>query len=202
MLLLTILNVSLAYSILVVDKSGAPIQNAYVELIPKKEGATVQPKDKVIIDQENKEFVPMVTAIPVGTNVFFPNSDNIQHQIYSFSAAKNFDLPLYSSSDVNSIVFDKVGVVSMGCNIHDWMLAYVYVYESIHFKSTDSEGLAVFDDLPEAEYTLRVWSPRLRSPKNTIEVDLVVDKDSSMTKQVLNVRKSVRKPPRIEDKEY
>ncbi|MBM76383.1 MAG: methylamine utilization protein [Proteobacteria bacterium] len=202
MMVLTMLSISLAYNVHVVDKSGAPIQDAYVELIPKKEPATVQPKDKVIIDQVDKEFVPMVSAVPVGTTVFFPNSDNIQHQIYSFSSAKNFDLPLYGSNDVNSIVFDNVGVVSMGCNIHDWMLAYVYIYESVYFKSTNSEGLAIFDDIPDAEYTLRVWSPRLRSPKNTIEVDIVVNKDNSSSKQVLNVRKSVRKPARIEDKEY
>ena len=201
-MVLTMLSISLAYNVHVVDKSGAPIQDAYVELIPKKEPATVQPKDKVIIDQVDKEFVPMVSAVPVGTTVFFPNSDNIQHQIYSFSSAKNFDLPLYGSNDVNSIVFDNVGVVSMGCNIHDWMLAYVYIYESVYFKSTNSEGLAIFDDIPDAEYTLRVWSPRLRSPKNTIEVDIVVNKDNSSSKQVLNVRKSVRKPARIEDKEY
>ena len=95
MMVLTMLSISLAYNVHVVDKSGAPIQDAYVELIPKKEPATVQPKDKVIIDQVDKEFVPMVSAVPVGTTVFFPNSDNIQHQIYSFSSAKNFDLPLY-----------------------------------------------------------------------------------------------------------
>ena len=200
--ILILLSVSFAYDVQVVDKSGAPIQDAYVELIPKNGVVNPQSKDKMIIDQVDKEFVPMVSAVPVGTTVFFPNSDNIQHQIYSFSSAKNFDLPLYGSSDVNSILFDKSGIVSMGCNIHDWMLAYVYIYESIYFKSTNGDGLASFENLPEADYTLRIWSPRLRSPKSVLELDLSVNKETVMTKQTLNVRKSIRKPPRIEDKEY
>src|ERR1700704_3875919 len=79
-------------------------------------------KGKVVadaVDQVDKQFVPYVKAIFVGSTVRFPNSDNIRHQVYSFSQPKKFELPLYSGTDAPPIIFDKPGVVVLGCNIHD-----------------------------------------------------------------------------------
>src|ERR1700674_1744208 len=117
------------------------------------------PKDAV--DQVDKQFVPYVKAIFVGSTVRFPNSDNIRHQVYSFSPAKKFELPLYSGTDAPPIVFDKPGVVILGCNIHDWMVGYIYVSETPFFAKTEAAGKATIDDLPPGEYTVRVWHPSM-----------------------------------------
>ena len=82
---------------------------------------------QVTITQRNKEFEPYVTPIQVRTTVGFPNEDDTLHNVYSFSEAKKFHLPLYKDSPPDPVTFDKPGAVILGCNIHDWMMAYVYV---------------------------------------------------------------------------
>jgi hypothetical protein len=81
--------------------------------------------------------------------------------VYSFSPAKRFELPLYAGVPAEPIVFDKPGVVVLGCNIHDWMVGYVYVSESPYFPKTGSDGRALLADLPPRAYTLRVRHPQL-----------------------------------------
>ena len=77
-----------------------------------------------------REFVPFVTVVQTGTVVTFPNRDPILHHVYSFSPAKQFEIKLYTGKSPTEIVFDKAGVVTLGCNIHDHMIAYVYVSDS------------------------------------------------------------------------
>jgi hypothetical protein len=103
-----------------------------------------------------------MTAVQVGTAVSFPNSDNIRHHVYSFSPAKKFELPLYSGVPAEPVVFDKVGFVTLGCNIHDWMIAYVAVLPTPHFQVTRQDGRAVLKDLPAGQYTVQVWHPALK----------------------------------------
>ena len=108
-------------TISVVDKKSKAVADAYVELVAKDKSHRVKAK-KGTIDQVDKEFDPLLSAVPVGSQVAFPNSDNIQHQIYSFSKAKSFDLPLFEKNESKSVLFEQAGIVQMGCNIHDWML--------------------------------------------------------------------------------
>jgi plastocyanin len=113
-----------------------------------------------VIDQVNKRFVPRVSVVRTGTSVTFPNSDHIRHQVYSFSPAKTFSLKLYASSPAVEVVFDKPGLVVLGCNIHDTMVGFVGVADSPYFgKITGSAGVTL--DLPAGRYRLRVWHPNL-----------------------------------------
>ena len=96
----------------------------------------------------------------VGTSVSFPNNDNVRHQVYSFSPAKRFELQLYAGVPAQPIVFDKPGVVVLGCNIHDWMIGYVYVSESPYFAKTGANGKARITNLPPRAYIVRVWHPQ------------------------------------------
>ncbi len=77
--------------------------------------------------------------------VQFPNKDNIRHHVYSFSAARKFELPLYSGTPAQPVLFDKVGVVKLGCNIHDWMIGYIYVTETPYFGKSNAEGRVDMD---------------------------------------------------------
>jgi len=110
-----------------------------------------------IVDQVNKTFVPGLLPIVVGTSVRFPNHDQIHHHVYSFSPAKTFELPLYKGEDAAPVLFDKVGVVKIGCNIHDWMSGVILVLPTPHFAVTDSAGHFVLEDLPNGTYTLVAW---------------------------------------------
>ncbi|HKE39598.1 MAG TPA: methylamine utilization protein [Casimicrobiaceae bacterium] len=153
-------NAELAAS--VVDEQGRPLADAIVVAVPADGSLRLpaRPRDGVV-DQVNKEFTPKVTAIVVGTPVTFPNNDNVRHQVYSFSPAKRFELPLYAGVPAQPVLFDKPGVIVLGCNIHDWMVGYVYVSESPYFAKTGSDGKALLADLPPRPYVVRVWHPQL-----------------------------------------
>jgi hypothetical protein len=112
---------------------------------------------KGTIDQVNREFVPPDTVVQAGTPVEFPNSDNIRHSVYSFSPAKVFTLKLYAGKPSNPVVFDKPGIVVLGCNIHDSMVAWVLVVDTPYFARTDSSGVATLTGLAPGEYQLRAW---------------------------------------------
>ena len=144
----------------VVDQAGKPLEDAIVTATP----AVAPPEPPAapaegIVDQVDKTFVPYVTVVRAGTQIRFPNSDNIRHHVYSFSAAKRFELPLYAGKHAAPVLFDKAGTVVMGCNIHDWMIGYVYVAETPYFAKTPADGTALLRELPPGQYTVRVWHP-------------------------------------------
>ncbi len=146
----------------VIDDQGQPVADAIVVAVPAEGGVRVPSRShEAVVDQVNQEFTPKVTAIVVGTAVRFPNHDNIRHQVYSFSPAKRFELPLYAGVPAEAVVFDKPGVVVLGCNIHDWMIGYVYVSESPYFAKTQADGTALIAELPPRAYAVRIWHPQL-----------------------------------------
>ncbi len=147
--------------VIVKDDKGGPVSDAVVYAAAAG-AASAAPKKRAVVDQRDKQFVPYVTAVQVGTAVIFPNSDNIRHHVYSFSPAKKFELPLYSGVPAEPVVFDKVGFITLGCNIHDWMIAYVAVLPTPYFQVTRQDGRAVLKDLPAGQYTVQVWHPALK----------------------------------------
>ena len=159
-------------SVTVTDDQGLPVADAVVVAVPADAGARPQAKAGErpragVVDQVNKEFTPKVTAILAGTAVTFPNHDDVRHQVYSFSPAKRFELPLYAGVPAGPVVFDKPGVVVLGCNIHDWMVGYIYVSESPYFAKTGTDGKAIIAELPPREYAVRVWHPQLEAVEET-----------------------------------
>ena len=150
--------------------AGAPATDTVVIFDPS--GASPPTgRASAIIDQVNKKFVPHVSIVRTGTAVTFPNSDNIRHQVYSFSEAKNFTLKLYAGSPKQQVVFDKPGLVVLGCNIHDEMIGFLGVVDSPYFgKVSDAGGLSL--DLPAGHYKVRVWNPALASAVPAREIDV------------------------------
>ena len=156
----TALAAAASINVTAADKNNAALNDAVIYAMPVS-GNVAPPKRGGIVDQVDKEFQPYVTAVQTGTAVSFPNKDNIRHHVYSFSPAKTFELRLYSGSPSKPVVFDKPGAVVLGCNIHDWMLAYVYVVDTPYFATT-AKGGARIDGIPAGEYELRAWHPQLR----------------------------------------
>jgi plastocyanin len=110
-----------------------------------------------VVDQINKTFVPDLLPVVVGTLVHFPNHDQIHHHVYSFSPAKTFELPLYKGEDAAPVLFDKVGVVKIGCNIHDWMSGVILVLPTPYFAMTDRDGKFTLSDMPGGTYVVSAW---------------------------------------------
>jgi plastocyanin len=139
---------------------GEPVRDAVVYAVPDGPVKDLPASDRAEIDQIDKEFVPYVTAVHVGTRINFPNRDRIRHHVYSFSPAKTFEIPLYDGMPEELVDFDRAGEVVLGCNIHDWMKAYVFVVDTRYFAVTNDGGEAAIE-LPAGAYRVEVWHPRL-----------------------------------------
>ncbi|MEE9411697.1 MAG: methylamine utilization protein [Methylococcales bacterium] len=145
-------------NIMITDSSDNPVSNAVVSAYSHNQQsrpATTANKT-VIVDQVDKTFVSQVTPVQVGTAISFPNHDQIRHHVYSFSSAKTFEIPLYKGVPTKPIVFKQEGIVTLGCNIHDWMFAYIVVIASPYFATTDQQGRTSLT-LPAGDYELRFW---------------------------------------------
>lgn len=120
------------------------------------------------MDQRNLQFDPFVLIVPVGADVTFPNFDPVRHHVYSFSPAKTFELKLYGKDQSRSVRFDKVGVVALGCNIHDSMVGFIKVVDTPFAAKTDAAGQLVLRGLPAGPVQVRIWHPYLKAPNNEI----------------------------------
>jgi hypothetical protein len=127
------------------------------------------------MDQRNLAFVPRVLVVGVGTSVEFPNDDSVSHQVYSFSAAKRFQLPLYKGEAHPPITFDRPGLVVLGCNIHDGMVGYIYVTDAPYFGKTEAVGSVQLKALPVGDYRIAVWSPFIADPPASLIRSVHVD---------------------------
>ena len=153
-------------SVSVRDAKGEAVPDAVIALYALDTPAAVPlPGGPAEIVQKDQEYSPYVTVIRTGTEVVFPNQDTIQHHIYSLSKAKRFEKPLYAPGAHESVLFDQPGIVTLGCNIHDWMVAYIVVLPTPHFAKTDAKGGAQIA-VPPGRYRVEVWHPRL--PANDV----------------------------------
>lgn len=125
-----------------------------------------------IIDQRDKAFVPGYVVLQRGTAVEFPNHDTVSHHVYSFSDPNAFELPLYKGAPAKPVVFQRPGVVTLGCNIHDRMIAYVVVVETPYFGITAADGSLALPAVAPGRYQVMAWSPRL-DPAKALPVDTV-----------------------------
>ena len=157
-------NAALAAATIVIavqSADGRPLPGAVVTLRSMAGPAHPAAPVQAVMDQIDKAFEPDLLVIPVGSTIAFPNSDTVSHQIYSFSAAKKFQLPLYRGKPYPPVHFDQAGLVTLGCNIHDSMLAYVVVTDAPFFGRTDTAG-SWSAEVPRGTWRVTVWHPRMR----------------------------------------
>jgi len=147
----------------VVGPDGKGIAEAVVFVQSPVDSTAAATRQRAEMDQINKTFVPGLLPIVVGTEVRFPNHDQIHHHVYSFSRTKTFELPLYKGQDAPPVRFDKPGVVNVGCNIHDWMSGIILVLPTRHYAMTDANGRFTLPELPAGDYTLVAWHAQSRA---------------------------------------
>lgn len=139
----------------VLNQEGKPLENAVVYLLPSQKTNNQPAAAK--IEQQGRKFIPMLTVLQRGGEISFPNLDKVRHHVYSFSTPKKFELKLYSGTPANPVQFDHPGTVVIGCNIHDFMLAYIHVVDTPYFTKSGLDGKASIPELPSDQYTLKVW---------------------------------------------
>jgi plastocyanin len=144
----------------IVTKGGVlstnpPVAVVYLEGPFAKSAA---PQTKQII-QKDFIFRPSLLAVQTGTKVEFPNEDDTYHNVFSFSPAKRFDLGRHRPEDkpVPSQVFDKPGMITLRCDIHEHMRGIILVLDTPHFVVSDTDGNFKLTGLPAGSYKLKTW---------------------------------------------
>ncbi len=144
-------------NITALDANGLPLTGAVVFLESEELSGKTLPLGNVQVAQQGKTFIPQLQVVTLGTAVEFPNRDTVRHHVYSFSEPKPFELKLYIGKPKAPVVFDKPGIVELGCNIHDHMIAWVLVVDTPLYQQSDEQGRVAFTELPSGNYQVRVW---------------------------------------------
>ena len=153
----------------VVDGAGRPVRDAVLAFYPSSGARVPRPSGRYVVSQQNLQFHPFLTIVPLGADISFPNFDNTKHHVYSFSPAKRFELKLFAKDQSRTVHFDKAGVVALGCNIHDQMSAFIVVTDTAWTARTNAQGIVAFADAPNAPGRLTLWHPYLRAPGGTLQ---------------------------------
>ena len=173
------------------DSQGTLVSDAVVYAKSNNPVVSLE-KKQAVIEQRDKQFVPSVTAIQVGTSVTFPNRDNVRHDVYSLSPVKEFELPLYAGIPADPVTFDKEGFVTLGCSIHDWMVAYIAVLPTPYFQVTGKNGRSVLENLPAGRYTVQVWQPSLKGAPEKLAQHVDLAEGSTELVFTLDLRRDSR----------
>jgi plastocyanin len=151
-------------------------------------------KAKFVMDQRNLEFVPHVLPVLVGAAVEFPNNDKVEHNVFSLSRTKQFNLGSYKAGESKTVVFDKPGIVELRCDVHAEMAAYILVLKNPYFALTDEKGrfeipdagylkqigLSGAENLSPGRYFVKTWHEKLK----TRSEDVVVPENGDVTIQL------------------
>jgi plastocyanin len=194
-------------SVTLVDRDGRGIEDAVISVSPSASAAAKASgaAKPAIMDQRNRTFVPRVLVIGVGARVEFPNNDSVSHQVYSFSPAKRFQLPLYKGEVHPPITFEQAGLVVLGCNIHDSMVGYIYVTEAPYFGTTDSSGGLVLKGLAKGDYQIAVWSPYIADEAASLTRPVHLEAEDLASERIalrLPLRSRPEPKPRRRDWDY
>ena len=124
------------------------------------------------IAQKDLAFLPSLLPVQIGTRVEFPNLDDTYHSIFSYSPAKRFDLGRYRSDErpIPSEIFDKPGLVTLRCDIHEHMRGLILVLNTPYFIVTDTEGRFRLSGLPSGRYTLKAWIDSKTTRETSVEL--------------------------------
>jgi len=137
---------------------------------------------KFVMNQRNLEFIPHVLPVLVGATVDFPNNDKVDHNVFSMSRTKKFNLGSYPAGESKSVVFDKPGIVELRCDVHAEMAAYILVMKNPYFAVTDKKGhfeipdssylkqsgLSGLKDLAPGKYFIKSWHPKLKTQRQAV----------------------------------
>jgi plastocyanin len=154
----------------VLAADGTPLASMIVE-IETANSNTVSTKEKsiAIMDQIDQQFFPHILVVEKGQAVSFPNSDDIQHHVYSFSPTKTFEQQLFKGKDAHPILFEQSGIVELGCNIHDWMQGFIYVAQGNQYGVTNDNGVAKIT-INGGVQKVHVWHPLMQEENMRLSV--------------------------------
>jgi plastocyanin len=140
------------------NRAATDVDQAVVWLVGAH--ATPAAPDTVEMATENKQFVPRLVLLPVGSTVAFPNHDPFNHNVFSLSPEQPFDLGLYGRGGAKTVTFSKPGIIRVYCNVHAQMRSLIVVRESGLVTQPGADGSFKLEQVPPGDYVLHVWHER------------------------------------------
>ncbi|HWR14677.1 MAG TPA: hypothetical protein VN577_07595 [Terriglobales bacterium] len=176
--------------------------NAVVWLTPLEGGKEAKPvpNAKFTISQKDKQFIPHVLAVPIGTKIQFPNKDPFFHNVFSLYQGKKFDLGLYEAGSSREVLFDKPGVSFIFCNIHPNMSAYVLALDTNYFDVTRKDGQVRIENVPPGKYRLQVWYERAEDAELARLTRMLEVGESNIKVGTIHVKESPKFQPEHSNK--
>jgi hypothetical protein len=129
------------------------------------------PKTPVGIDQKGCRYSPKVFGIMVKQKLEITNSDPTLHNIHAFAKRGEFNIGMPTQGQKIKKKFKKAQVmVSIKCDVHPWMQAYAGVMKHPFFSTTNDKGEFSIDGLPDGEYDVVAWHPKLGEKTAKVKV--------------------------------
>ena len=129
------------------------------------------PPTRVDIRQRDENFVPRIVAVPIGSEVGFPNDDPIYHNVFSLSRPRSFNLGRYPRGHTRGVQFDRPGIVKVFCDIHSHMSATVMVFNHPWFTVAAEDGRFELPAVPPGEREITAWHERLGDTTQRVIVE-------------------------------
>lgn len=160
-----------------IEAKGVRDARDVIVFLENVEGDFEPPAEKASIVQKNLTFNPHVLPVLVGTTVEYPNNDNVMHNVFSPSKTKKFNLGTYGHGDSRDMTFDKSGIVTILCNVHTEMSAFIIILENPYFALTGPTGEFTINNIPPGTYTIKTWHEKLEEQ----EQEITLSQDESKT---------------------
>lgn len=155
-------------------ENGVAVSEAAAAVVWFVPAAGVAPPAPIRAEVQTRErrFLPRVTVVPVGSEVWFPNSDPILHNVFSVSAGNRFDLGLYRKGPGKAARISQPGLVRVYCNVHHAMSAFVLALDTPFFARPSADGRFTLEGLPAGAGTIHWWHERASVLSRTVTLPL------------------------------
>lgn len=173
------------------QQDTAPAPSPAVVFVEDATGSFAPPAENPKMEQKGLAFVPRVLAVLVGTTVDFPNQDTLQHNVFSYSPAKRFDLGRFRTGESRPVTFDQPGLIRLYCEIHSHMKGFILVLKNPYFALAAEDGSYKIEGVPPGSYKLTAW----QEEHEPVVVDVAVA-DGGATKQDFNLALGTTSQPR------
>ncbi|BBO17287.1 NADH:ubiquinone oxidoreductase subunit K [Candidatus Brocadia pituitae] len=145
---------------LVINGESKGIKNAVVSLVDIAAGKKAEVMTATL-DQKECLFIPHVLAVSAGASVDLLNSDNVMHNLHSWSIKNPGFNEGVSGGGKMTKKFDLPEVVKITCDVHKWMSSFIVVKANPYFAVTDENGRFKIENVPAGSYKIEAWQEKL-----------------------------------------
>ncbi len=171
--------------------SDKGVKNAVVSISNISKGKKFKGAGTPTIDQKECVFIPHVSLVPKGGTVNLLNSDDVMHNLHSWSMKNTAFNEGVAGGGKLPKTFEHSETIKITCDVHKWMTSWLIVQDNPYYVLTDGNGNFKIEDVPPGTYTLQAWQESLG--KVTQEVTVKSGEASTANFEMTKKKKRGRK---------